>query len=141
MTRYDLTDEQWSLIEALLPPERPKVGRPARSHRHIINAILWIARTGAPWRDLPERYGPWQTAYSRLRRWRATGIWQRVLAVLDVEAEHRQDGDWNLDDLDSPVIGAHQHAAGARQRGVLILVHGSNPVAIGADSPADLTFG
>ena len=141
MTRYDLTDEQWSLIEALLPPERPKVGRPARSHRDIINAILWIARTGAPWRDLPQSYGPWQTAYSRLRRWSAKGIWQRVFEALVAEAERRQDLDWNLHHIDSTVIRAHQHAAGAQKRGTRTPRTGSNSAVVGADSPPSSTSG
>jgi transposase len=117
MTRYDLTEEQWVLVEPLLPPQKPRTGRPARNHREVVNGILWIARTGAPWRDLPESYGPWQTVYSRLRRWSREGIWQRVFDALLAEAQRRQDLDWNLHHIDSTVIRAHQHAAGAQKRG------------------------
>jgi len=117
MTRHDLTDEQWALVEPLLPPQKPKTGRPARNHREVLNGILWIAHTGAPWRDLPERYGPWQTVYSRLRHWSREGIWQRVFETLLAEAERRQDLDWNLHHIDSTVIRAHQHAAGAQKKG------------------------
>jgi transposase len=66
----------------LLPPLRPRTGRPARDHRTILDAILWVLRTGAPWRDLPERYGPWSTAWNRFRRWTAAGVWPRVLEAL-----------------------------------------------------------
>ena len=119
MTRHDLTDEQWALVEPLLPPQKPRTGRPARNHREVLNGILWIARTGAPWRDLPERYGAWQTVYSRLRHWSREGIWQRVFEALLAEAQRRQDLDWNLHHIDSTVIRAHQHAAGAQKKGTL----------------------
>ena len=68
MRRHELTDEQWDRLEPLLPPQRPATGRPAKDHRMVLNGILWILRTGAPWRDLPERYGSWKTIYSRFRR-------------------------------------------------------------------------
>ena len=75
--RYELTDSEWSRIKEMLPPEHPKEGkrgRPAKcDNRRAMNGILWIARGGAPWRELPERYGPWQTVYSRFRKWRDMG--------------------------------------------------------------------
>ena len=76
MRRKELTEHQWSKIAPLLPPQKPKRGRPAKDHRGLINAILWVLRTGAPWRDLPECYGPWQTAASRFYRWQKIGVWQ-----------------------------------------------------------------
>ena len=78
MGRGDLTNAQWARLEPLLPPQKPKTGRPAEDHRRIIDAIRWIKRTGAPWRDLPERYGPWQTVASRFYRWQQAGLWQRI---------------------------------------------------------------
>jgi transposase len=80
MRRHDLTNEQWQRLEPLLPPQKPRTGRPNSDHRAIINGILWILRTGAPWRDMPERYGSWSTVYSRFQRWRKAGIWDRVPA-------------------------------------------------------------
>ena len=82
MKRHELTDDQWERLAPLLPPQRPSTGRPAKDHRTIINGILWILKTGAPWRDLPERFGPRQTVYSRFRRWQQAGIWERILADL-----------------------------------------------------------
>lgn len=82
MGRKELTDQQWSKIAPLLPPQKPKRGRPAKDHRAVINAVIWVLRTGASWRDLPERYGPWQTVASRFYRWQKRGIWQRVLEEL-----------------------------------------------------------
>jgi len=65
VTRYDLTDVQWQRLEPLLPPEKPDTGRPADPHRPIVNGILWLKRTGAPWRDIPTEYGNWSTIASR----------------------------------------------------------------------------
>lgn len=80
MARGDLSDAAWERLESLLPPPRQGVGRPPHDSRQIINGILWILRTGAPWRDLPERYGPWRTVASRFYRWRQAGLWDRLPA-------------------------------------------------------------
>jgi hypothetical protein len=82
-TSPDLTDDQWSRISALLPPQRPPIGRPPEDHRTILAGMLWIVQTGAAWRDLPPTFGPWPTVYSRFRRWRQAGLWQRILDTLD----------------------------------------------------------
>jgi len=81
--------------------------------------FLWILRTGAPWRDLPERYGPVGTVSSRFYRWRASGVWDRILAALQAEAEAAGEIDWDLHFVDATVIRAHQHAAGARRDGAI----------------------
>ena len=81
----------------------------------MVNAILWRLRTGAPWRDLPERYGPWQTAYSRFRRWQRAGVWDRALAALHAEGDAAGDPDWTLHFVDGTTVRAHQHAAGAKK--------------------------
>ena len=77
-----LTDEHWACIAPLLPPQKPRIGRPAHDHRTILSAILWVVQTGAAWRDLPEHFGPWETVHCRYQRWRRTGVWQRVLEAL-----------------------------------------------------------
>lgn len=79
--RYELSDREWECVEPLLERPRPR-GRPPKDHRQMLNAILWVVRTGAPWRDLPERYGPWQSVYDRFVRWQADGVWERVTSVL-----------------------------------------------------------
>ena len=76
--RGELTETAWLRIEPLLPAGRKRGGQ-WRDHRQVLNAILWKVRTGAPWRDLPERYGSWKTAHERLRRWTADGTWDRIL--------------------------------------------------------------
>ena len=137
MKRHELTDRQWSRLVALLPPQRPRTGRPNHDHRRIINGILWRLKTGVPWRDLPERYGPWETVYSRFRRWQQAGIWDRVLAALQAEADAAGRLDWNLHFVAGTVVRAHQHAAGAK---------GGEPAprrsaTVGAASAPKSTFG
>ena len=113
--RGELTNEQWGKIEPLLPPQKPETGRPAHDHRNLMNGILWILRTGAPWRDLPERYGKWTTVYSRFQRWRKNEVWKRVLAELQTLADQQGELDWELHFEDGTIIRAHQHAAGAKK--------------------------
>jgi transposase len=115
--RHELTDEQYAKLLPLLPPERPATGRPNKDHRTVLNGILWRLRTGAPWRDLPERYGPWQTVYSRFRRWQRAGVWARVLAALQAAADARGELDWSLHFADGTTVRAHPHAAGAPKKG------------------------
>lgn len=86
-------------------------------HRTILNGILWILPTGAPWRDLPERYGNWKTVYSRFRRWQEAGIWEQILREIQTAAAHDAQIYGSVTMIDSSSIRAHQHAAGARKRG------------------------
>ena len=109
MSRHQLSDESWERIQPFLPPERSgKRGRPAKDNRLVVNAILWILCTGAPWRDMPEAYGSWNSIYSRFRRWNARGIWQKVFDALS------ENKDLENIMIDGTYIRAHQHAAGAR---------------------------
>src|SRR5688500_3042 len=112
--RGEITDEAWERIEPLLPEGSTPGGR-WKDHRTILNGILWKLRTGAPWRDLPERYGPWQTCYDRFVRWRRDGTWERLLAHAQTKSEAVGEVEW-LVSVDSTVVRAHQHAAGARRQ-------------------------
>src|SRR5260370_31303726 len=85
--RHELTDAQWARVAPLLPPQKPARGRPARDHRQMLNALLWLHATGAQWRDLPERYGPWQSVATRFYRWVASGVWDRILAALQQQGD------------------------------------------------------
>lgn len=116
--RHDLTDAEWQRLEPLLPSQKPKTGKPNHNHRRIINGIRWRARTGSPWRDMPPIYGKWQTIYSRFRRWQQAGVWDRVLAAVQADADDAGDLDWALHHLDGTMIRAHQHAAGAKKGAV-----------------------
>jgi len=110
--RHVLTDTQWERLRPLLPPR--KAGRRREDDRRILNGILWKLATGAPWRDLPERFGPWQTVYTRFRRWTQAGVWDQLFAVVQQQADTVGEIDWTLHLVDGTVIRAHQHAAGAK---------------------------
>ncbi len=115
MKRGDLTNKQWEQLEPVLPPQKPHTGRPALDHRQVMNGILWVLRTGAPWRDLPERYGKWTTIYSRFQRWRKQGVWDRILTELQTIKSRDKQIDWEIHLIDGSVVRAHQHAAGAKK--------------------------
>ena len=117
MARDILTDKQWERLLPLLPPQKGRRGRPSNDHRPIVNGILWLDRTGAPWRDLPSAYGPWQTVATRFYRWRKAGIWDQVLAQLQTQGDAAGELDWDLHHVDGTIVRAHQHAAGAQKRG------------------------
>ena len=112
--RGEIADEAWKRIAPLLPENGRRGGR-WKNHRKVINGILWKLRTGAPWRDLPSRYGPWQTCYDRFARWRRDGMWEWLLAHAQTKSAVVGEVDWTVS-VDSTVARAHQHAAGARRR-------------------------
>jgi transposase len=116
MNRGDLTNTQWERLQPLLPPQTPKTGRPAVDHHCILNGILWILRTGAPWRDLPERDGPWRTVASRFYRWQHAGIWARLFSAVQAQADANGQLTWDVPYVDGTMIRAHQHAAGAKKK-------------------------
>lgn len=108
--RYEASDEEWELIKDALPPERTgKPGRPSGDNRTALNGILWLARSGAPWRDLPERYGSWSTLYDKFVRWSDAGIMEKIFEMLTVDADMQDLS------LDSTSVKVHQHAAGAKK--------------------------
>lgn len=120
MGRYDLTDEEWAVLVPLLPPERSgRRGKPYRSHRDVLNGIFWILRSGAAWRDLPERYGPWTTVYDRFRRWRDSGLFDRMLNRLEALARQAERIDFEFSAVDGATVRAHKSAAGAQKKGSL----------------------
>jgi transposase len=113
--RYDLTDFEWSVIEPLLPMDRR--GPKPKNNRQVLNGIFWVLRAGAPWRDMPERYGPYTTAYNRFNRWRKAGIWDRLMDA--IVAAHGG----KVQMIDSSIVRVHQHASGVKKR-VEIVVWG-----------------
>ena len=108
MGRYDLTDFEWSAIEPLMPMDRR--GPKPRNNRQIINGMFYILRTGSPWRDLPERYGPYTSVYNRFNRWRKAGIWDKLMDAI-VKAH-----DGKVQMIDSSIVRVHQHASGVKKR-------------------------
>jgi transposase len=113
--RGDLSNSQRQKLQPLLPPQKPRTGRSSNDHRQTVNGILWVLRTGAPWRDLPQRYGAWQTGSGRFYRWQKLGLWQRMLEQLQQQADTEGKLNWEIHFIDSSVIRAHQHSAGAKR--------------------------
>lgn len=107
MHRHAITDDQWERVKDMLPGQVQCPGVTAKDNRLFIDAVLWIARTGAPWRDLPVRFGPWNSVWRRFDRWSKKGVWERIMTELE-------DPDFDKLILDSTVIRAHQHAAGKK---------------------------
>ena len=106
MRRHELSDAEWETLQGLMPPA---FGRPPRlEQRRFLNAVLWKVRTGVPWRDLPERYGPWKTVYSKFRRWALAGHFTAIFKALQIEV----DDHWNS--IDGSYVRAHQDSAGAK---------------------------
>lgn len=116
MHRHELSDEQWELVRTLLPSS-PGGGRPPTDRRQIPSAVFWIVRTGAPWRDLPERYGPWQTVYHCFNQWRKDGTWQAILRALQVRLDRQGRIAWDLWCVDRSSVRASRAAAGAGKKG------------------------
>ena len=107
MVRRQLDEQQWARLEAVLGSKRGP-GRPPKDNRNFFEAVLWWRRTGVPWRDLPDVFGPWKTVFNRFDRWASKGIWQRLFETL------RQDPDDEWHSIDSTINRAHQHAAGGK---------------------------
>jgi len=106
LRRHEISDRQWDAIKEFLPGKEGDPGRTAKDNRLFVNAILWLAKTGAPWRDLPERFGDWNSVFQRFNRWCKNGVFQTIMEKL-------QDPDLGVLLLDSTIVRAHQHAAGA----------------------------
>src|SRR4051794_21198419 len=107
--RHAISDENWERIKDLLPGKKGDPGVTAKDNRSFIDAVLWIAKTGAPWRDLPERFGNFNSVWRRFDRWARKGRWQKIF-------QHFQDEDLEWLVLDSTIIRAHPHAAGAKKK-------------------------
>jgi transposase len=116
VARGDLTDAQWARLESFLPKGKKPGRPPIWTRRQLIDGLRFRTRTGVPWRDVPERYGPWARSYDLFRRWQRDGTWQRIFSELQAQADARELITWDLN-IDSTVSRAHQHAAGARKRG------------------------
>jgi transposase len=117
MRRYELTDEQWEKIRDLFPSNEGRRGTPWNDHRQTLNGMFWILCSGAPWRDLPERYGKWGSVYDRFRRYRTEGMFDRILARLQLELNEEGLIDYHLWEVDSTTVRAHKSAAGASALG------------------------
>ena len=110
MARFDLSDTEWGIIAPLLPgADGEKNGRPRLDDRKVLNGIFFVLRTGTPWRDLPERYGPYTTVYNRFNRWAKRGVWLKVFEALAAKSPQ------SMHLIDSSIVRAHQHASGGKK--------------------------
>src|SRR3954466_3372163 len=112
VSRYELTEAQWTCIQDFLPGRKESVGRTAQDNRSFVDGVLWALRSGARWSDLPERYGKYKTVHKRFARWAATGVWEKIFRSLT------QDKSNQYLMIDSTIVRAHQQAATGRKRGV-----------------------
>jgi len=110
MGRYGLRDDQWDRIEDFLPGRDGHVGVTATDNRLFVEAVLYRYRAGIPWRDLPERFGPWKNIHTRFSRWAESGVWEKLFAALAADA----DNEYAM--IDSTIVRAHQHSAGAQKK-------------------------
>jgi transposase len=110
MRRHELSDEQFTKIESILPGRKGHVGATAKDNRIFINGVLWVFKTGAPWRDLPERYGYWKNVHRRFSRWAKAGTFDKIFRILS------EDSDMEFLLMDGTIVKAHQHAAGAKKK-------------------------
>lgn len=115
MARYEMTDDEWDLLKGLFPSQ--KRGGKWNDHRTTLNGMLWILRSGAPWRDMPERYGKWKSVYHRFNRWRRDGFFDRILKTLQIRLDKQGKIDWDLWLVDGSNVRASRAAAGARKKG------------------------
>ena len=113
MARFDLSDFEWSIIEPLLPNKSR--GVPRVNDRRVLNGIFWRLRTGAPWADIPERYGPYTTCYNRFVRWRKAGVWDRLMDAIS------EGYDGHIQMIDSSSIRVHQHGANGKKKGIPVV--------------------
>ena len=116
MKRHELTDEQWALVDPVVPESTAKTGRPPKDRRLMLNGIFWSLNTGAPWRDLPDRFGPWQTVYGHFSKWRREGVFAKVIETLQVKLDERGLIDWDLWCVDGASVRAARAAAGADKK-------------------------
>lgn len=112
---YQLSDDQWEHIQDMFPPNGRRGGQ-WKDHRLMVDGILWALSDGGRWRNIPERFGPWQTVYDRFRKWCRTGLWERLLRRLQARKMHNGEIDWDLFAIDGTVVRAHQSAAGAAEK-------------------------
>ena len=116
MKRYALRDDQWDRIKSLLPGRPETVGTTAKDNRLFVEAVIYRYRSGIPWRDLPERFGEWRNVHKRHTRWASSGVWDQVFKELSIHP----DSEYQM--IDSTIVRAHQHSAGAlKKRGLKLL--------------------
>ena len=124
MVRGLMSNKEWAFFKPFVTVRGPKRGRPASNHRLVLDGVFWIARTGAPWRDLPDHFGNWNSVYQQFRRWSVSGLWDTMLEALNATGAAQS----SVQMIDSTIVRAHQHAAGAKG-GLRLKISGAREVA------------
>ena len=119
-----MSNKEWAFFKPFVTVRGPKRGRPAGNHRLVLDGVFWIARTGAPWRDLPDHFGNWNSVYQQFRRWSVSGLWDTMLEALNATGAAQS----SVQMIDSTIVRAHQHAAGAKG-GLKFKISGAREVA------------
>ena len=143
MHRHQLTDEQWELVKEYVPQKNATTGRPPAEAREMLDGILWILRTGAPWRDLPQRFGPWKTVYDYFSNWRKSGVFDAILEALQIRLDRCGKIDWDLWCIDGSNVRAARCAAGADKKAACVMPKNRKTtrwVAAAADMAANSTW-
>jgi transposase len=135
--RHALTDEQWEAVDPLLPRSTARTGRPPSDRRLMLDGILWILVTGAPWRDLPDRFGPWKTVYDHFSKWRRSGVFATIIEALQIKLDKKGLIDWDLWCVDGASVRAARSAAGADKK-VLNGTQTNRPTTLWAAAEAGL---
>ena len=116
MKRHEVSEEAWAILDPLIPKSEAKTGRPPRDRRQMLNGILWILSTGAQWRDLPERFGPWETVYGYFNTWRASGLFDSIIDALHLRLDQEGKIDWDLWCIDGTSVRGTRSSAGASKK-------------------------
>jgi transposase len=116
MVRGLMSDEEWGFFAPLMIERGPRRGRRPKDHRLVLDGVFWIARTGSPWRDLHDHFGKWNSVYQQFRRWTVAGVWDVLLAALNEGGHETGMAQDSLQMIDSTIVRAHQHSAGAQKK-------------------------
>jgi transposase len=137
MKRHEVRDEEWAILEPLLRTARAKTGRPPVDLRQMLNGVMWILATGAPWRDLPDRFGPWPTVYGYFAKWRGSGVFDSILDSLHLRLDKDGKIDWDLWHIDG-TSSRGSRAAGGAQKKVTSSIPTNPKITLWAGRKADL---
>lgn len=114
--RHEVSEEEWAILDGVIPKSKAKTGRPASDRRTMLNGLMWILSTGAQWRDLPERFGPWETVYGTFNKWRASGVFDAIVNALHLRLDQEGKIDWDLWCIDGTSVRGSRSAAGASKK-------------------------
>ena len=132
MKRHEVSKEEWAFLDPLIPKSEASTGQPPRYWRQLLNGILWVLSTGAQWRDLPERFGPWETVYGYFRNWRADGLLDSIIDALHLRLDQHGKIDWDLWRIDGTSVRGTRSAAGATKKAPAVTLNNHQTTVLAA---------